>query len=307
MTNQMKLILKIGLVGSGVALIVSLAGLIFGGVGFLHTISYVILGFASILFVLQLILFVITLSEYRLLKRRIAYYKLLKNLRNKAVLDFYHRFGLIPQYDKDGRLLTPDELLGILTKLDAEGNLDPSVYEMLGIFPQFDKDGKEIPTIIVLKHIIKNIKKEGIKDLKNLKGLYLKGSKKEKPKEKKSAPAKAKKEEAKKGKKAQKSAPFGSPFFEDRKRAKFSFKFDQPKKDKGGKKPEPQRKSQKPVVEPEKKQGEKPIITKVGTDEMIHKTDYFQRTQKLQTYVPAKPQPVRPKESGAELGECTPD
>ena len=80
--------------------------------------------------------------------------------------------------------MTPDELLGILTALDKEGKLDPSIDERLGILPKFDKGGKEIPIILVLKHLIRSIKVQGVQDVTKLKGLYAKGTKQEKKEEK---------------------------------------------------------------------------------------------------------------------------
>ena len=150
MTNQMKTLLLCSLIASGLASVLSIIALFVGDFGYLHIVSYAVLLVSVVVFVGLLLIYINTLAETRALKRRIAYYKLLKNLRNNAILDFYNKFGLKPQYNEKGELLTPDEFLGILTKLDKEGKLDPSIYEMLGILPVFDKDGKEIPIILVL-------------------------------------------------------------------------------------------------------------------------------------------------------------
>lgn len=207
MTNQMKMILKLSLIASAVSLLSLLVVLIVNG-GVLYPLSIVILVITAVLFIVLLSVYIIVKKDERMFKYRIAYFKLLKKLRDDAILDFYNKFGIKPQYNKDGKLLTPDEFLGILTKLDEDGNLDPSIYEMLGILPIFDENGKEVPIVLVLKHLIKNIKKEGFNDLKKLKGLYLKGSKKEKSvgKESKKSAKATKKAEASAGKKAGKSS-----------------------------------------------------------------------------------------------------
>ena len=200
MSNQMRKVLLLSLVLSVLTLVSSLAILVISG-EFLSVISWVIVGLSAILMVILISLYIEAKRQEKELRAKVAYYKLVHKLREKAILDFYNKFGLKPQYNKDGKLLTPDEYLGIITKLDAKGKLEPSIYEMLGILPRFDENGKEIPQVLVLKHLIREIKKEGLAEIPKLKGLYKKGTKKEaekKPEKK----TEAKKEEKKAGKKS---------------------------------------------------------------------------------------------------------
>ena len=181
MSNQMKKILMLSLVLSGTVFFSCLVFFLING-QFLSFVSYVVLALSGASTIMHLCLYLMAKKEEKEFKNRIAYFKTLNILRESAVLDFYNKFGIKPQYNKDGRLLLPDEVLGILTKLDESGNLDPSIYEKLGILPMFDANGKEIPQILVLKHLIRSIKKDGLKDIPKLKGLYKKGTKQEKAK-----------------------------------------------------------------------------------------------------------------------------
>lgn len=296
MTNQMKVILKLSLIASGLTLAFSICCLFIGEIGFLQWVSYIVIAVSALIFISSLVIYLNTKAEDRALKKRIAYYRLLKKLRDKAVLDFYNKFGLKPQYNKEGKLLTPDEFLGILTKLDKEGKLDPSIYEKLGILPQFDKDGKEIPLILVLKHLIKSIKMEGVKDIKKLKGLYAKGTKKEK----KTPPKKESSGDKKKGKKKEKQGG-GSAYYEDRKRPKLEFgkkkKTDDKQKES---KQEEQKDGQKQTTtEP----GPKPIITKIDPRD-IKRDDYFSRMARKDAQ---DRQNLKYEEQKEEEGETTPE
>lgn len=279
MTNQMKLILKINLIFSGLSFVLALILLFVGSIGFLEVLSYVILGVSLVIFIVNLVIYLNTLSELRALKQRIAYFKLLQKLRNDAIIDFYHRFGLTPQYDKNGKLITPDELLGILTKLDAEGKLDITIYERLGILPKFDSNGKEIPIILVLKHMIRAIKLEGLKDLKKLKGLYLKGSKKEKSKETKKTSAPAKKAEGKKKKGGSKSkTPDIRTLFMGKKKEK---KKDKKKGDKKEKKSDPKKETPKESNKTVEQPVPEPVVTKIDKNDLNkiknNKSDYLSK------------------------------
>ena len=198
MSNQMRKAVLVGFFMSVLSLGLSLAVLMISG-EFLHAISWIVVGVSIVASLILISLYIEAKKEENALRARIAYYKLVHALREKALLEFYKKFGIAPQYSKDGRLLTPDEVLGILTKLNEKGQLDESVYEMLGILPRFDASGKEIPRIMVLKHLIKAIKKENFDDIKKLKGLHKKGAEKTEEKGKDKPKQTAKKEEAKAG------------------------------------------------------------------------------------------------------------
>lgn len=96
---------------------------------------------------------------------------LIFKLREQEILKFYARHGIQPLFHKDGSVISPDELLGIVTKMDQNGELVKSIYEKLGIEPRFDKNGKEIPTFLVIKNIAKEFK---MKDIAKYKGVVLK-------------------------------------------------------------------------------------------------------------------------------------
>lgn len=200
MSNQMRKAVFAGFILSSFSLVFSLVVLLISG-QFLNILSWLTIGLSLVLSVILLSLYIDAKKDEKKLRKQVAYYKLVHTLREKALLDFYSRFGLTPQYDKDGRLLTPDEVLGILTKLNSKGKLDESVYEMLGILPQFDSKGREIPRIIVLKHLIRAIKKDNLKEVAKLKGLHKESPTKlvEDKKEKQKAPAKKNEEEKSSG------------------------------------------------------------------------------------------------------------
>ena len=306
MTNQMKLILKISLIASGASFLTALVLLFVGEVGFLSVISYFILVLSAIVFVINLVLYLNTISDLRKLKQQIAYYQLLKKLRNDAIIDFYHRFGLTPQYDKNGKLITPDELLGILTKLDPEGKLDASIYERLGILPMFDKNGKEIPVILVLKHLIKSIKTEGLKELNKFKGLFLKGSKKEKKAEQKKAKPVAKKADGgkKKGKKKSDDAKVNGTFVAPKKEEKGK---KGKKADKKDKKAEPKKEVKaEPKAEPQKVEPQ-PIITKIDKKDLPKKEGYLSKIYGNEPVKANRNQENASRSSVYESGEVTPE
>lgn len=276
MTNQMKMVLKVNFVFSFLAVLGLLVQLFYGNFGYLYAFSYVALAVAVCLFIINLLFLLYAIENEKKLKKQIAYYKLLKVLRHKAILEFYDKYKLSPQYKKNGELLTPDEFLGIITKLDEKGNLEPSVYEMLGLKPQFDENGNQVPIILVLKHLIKDINKGGAINNPKLKGLYAKGTKKEMADNKAEKPATKEAESAAKAKdkkKAEKKGkgsvvPFKPPKSKDK--GKDKGKGDAPKdkaKDGGnsGKdatKPQPTANTE--VKKPETPQVEK--ITKSDSD-----------------------------------------
>lgn len=306
MTNQMKLFLKVALIASLMSVVVSLIALFVGGVGYLYATSYIFLGLSVVTFLVMLVMYLNMKSDERAFKRQIAYYRLLKELRNKAILDFYNKFGIKPQYNKDGTLMTPDELLGILTSLDKEGKLDPSIYERLGILPKFDKNGKEIPMILVLKHLIRAIKVQGLQDVTKLKGLYAKGTRvvqEEKKVAKKDNKAKAQAKAAKKGGgKKEKKSFNGVEVKPDGDLAEYKVKS-------SGKKPESKAKSApavkpkeevKPQVQPEVRRVEPADIEQANDDYL--KKMYARREQEIPRPEQSTKEPVH-----AEYGECTPE
>ena len=198
MSNQMRRAVLIGFFMSVLSLCVSLV-LVFVSGEFVSVYTWISIGMSVVVSIILISLYILAKQEEKELRAKIAYYKLVHALREKALLDFYKRFKIAPQYSKDGKLLTPDELLSILTKLTAEGKLDDSVYEQLGILPRFDKNGKEIPRIMVLKHLLRSIKKDNVKDIKKLQGLHKPGPEKKAEDKKDKPKAPEKKEEAKSG------------------------------------------------------------------------------------------------------------
>ena len=96
---------------------------------------------------------------------RVKHVKNLIKMRELAIIAFYHRHGLEPVY-LDGKLLDPDEFLGIVTKLDENNALMPSVYEMLNIEPRFSRSGNELPTFLIIKNIARKFKSKGLDNLK---------------------------------------------------------------------------------------------------------------------------------------------
>ena len=127
---------------------------------FKNIISYFIFAFSLATAIYLQYLYIKVKKEDEEFNSKLFYAKKLLDLRQKAILDFYLKNGIIPQYDEDGKLKDIDKLLGILTKLDEHGLLTPSVYEILGIKPTMTLDGKEVPTIFVLKHLMKPLKKK---------------------------------------------------------------------------------------------------------------------------------------------------
>ena len=309
MTNQMKTILKVSLIGSMCSLLVALIAFFVNGIGYLYTYSYILLTFNLLVTCLLLIMYINMKMEERAFKQRIAYYKLLKELKDKAILDFYNKFGLQPQYDKNGRLLTPDEVLGILTSLDKDGKLDPSIYEQLGILPRFDENGKEIPTIIVLKHLIRSIKRQGLKDIKKLNGLYAKGTKVAKQEIKKDNKKTIKKggaEKKDKGGKKKKESKVGEEIMPEAQEQKGKKKENPTKK--AEKKLEEEGNQKSPKLQAQNQTGP-PVIIKVkkadfntSGDEYLKRLYAKQPSQQQNSS--SQPQTSKPQ---VEEGECTPE
>lgn len=211
MTNQMKKLLKLSVALSFLSLVVMIIALISGGFGYENVFSYVLLGVNILLFITLICFYIII--EYRdyHYRKKILRAKNLLILRDNAVLGFYKKYNLKPQYNEKGQLITPDELLQIVIQKTEDGTPIKTIYELLGIEPVLDENGKEVPVILVLKHLIKKIRTENVKDIKKLQGLYLKGSKKEKKKEEKKPTAKQAKK-ASSGEKSKGSKPKQFPF-----------------------------------------------------------------------------------------------
>ena len=168
MTNQMKKILLVCLILS----YVNFAGLsiilIVSSFTYKYVLSYIFLGVSGVLCVYFQYLQLLIMRQDKELAEQIFYAKKLLELRELAKLRFYKSRGLEPHYNEDGTVMDPDKFIGILTKLDENGELEKSIYEILGIEPVFDKDGKEVPAILVLKHLMK---KPRVSDFDKIKGL----------------------------------------------------------------------------------------------------------------------------------------
>ena len=169
MTNQMKKLLFTLLIFSYSSLAVGVILFIIGGLEYESFICYVIFGLEIPLCVSLQLLYMVVLRKELELKSKINYAKTLLNLREGAKLKFYKDNGIKPKYNKDGTLMSPDEFIGILTKLDKDGKLEKSIYEILGIMPQFDEFGNEIPYVVIIKHLIEKFKTGG---LDKFKGVY---------------------------------------------------------------------------------------------------------------------------------------
>ena len=197
MTNQMKKILMICLVLSYTNFIGLSVVFIASGFSFSYVFSYVFWAISAVLCAYFQYLKIKVIKEDKEFAEQIFYAKKLLELRELAKLRFYKSRGLEPRYNEDGTVMDPDTFIGILTKLDEDGKLQKSIYEILGIEPVFDKDGKEVPVIVVLKHLMKKPRTSKIEDIKGLsKKMVLKGTQKastkdDKSKEKKKEQAKA--------------------------------------------------------------------------------------------------------------------
>lgn len=78
----------------------------------------------------------------------------------------YKILGIPVRYDKNGRILTLYELLGLVPVYDENGNRVKTIYEELNINPKFDKNGKEIPAIAIIKNRVRKFAK--VKDATSL-------------------------------------------------------------------------------------------------------------------------------------------
>ncbi len=166
MTNQMKSLLVAMLVCTYCSIGVGAIVFIINGFSFSSFASWLFFLLEIPVAVLgQLLLNRINKAEKEVMQK-IDRYKLLQELREGAILKFYKDNGIKPRYNKDGKLQTPDEFIGILTKLTKDGKLEPSIYELLGILPQFDKDGNEIPFVVVIKHLVDSFKTKDLDKLK---------------------------------------------------------------------------------------------------------------------------------------------
>lgn len=308
MTNQMKIVLKLSLILSVMVLGLGFITLAINGFSMSSVVSYVLLG-ANIVITISLgSLYLQVREDDKVLLKQIANARKLLELRQSAILDFYSRHGIKPQYDKDGNLIDPDRLLGILTKLDADGKLSQSIYEILGIEPVFDSEGKEIPIIIVLKHMIKSVRTARFDELKKISKLHSKGGEKGKTADKSNQKAKqqAKESGGKKksgGGKALKAVAYQPSLIPVIKKAdgKFSKKPDTKKKEQQNKPPqkeEPKRQAQPTTVVEETQSI--PVTQPVESEFL--KRMYSER--KPETIVVVQPTVTRESESA---GECTPE
>ena len=169
MTNQMKNLLFTLLILSYSSLAVGVILFVVGGLEYESFICYVVFGLEVPLCISLQLLYTAVLRKELELKSKINYAKTLLELREGAKLKFYKDNGIKPKYNKDGTLMSPDEFIGILTKLDKDGKLEKSIYEILGIMPQFDEFGNEIPYVVIIKHLIEKFKTSG---LDKFKGVY---------------------------------------------------------------------------------------------------------------------------------------
>lgn len=196
MTNQMKKILMVCLVLAYVNFVGLTIVFIASGFAYKYVFSYAFLGLSIALCVYFQYLKLIIMKEDKAFAEQIFYAKKLLELRELAKLRFYKSRGLEPRYNEDGTVMDPDTFIGILTKLDENGQLQKSIYEILGIEPVFDKNGKEIPVIVVLKHLMKKPRTSNFNEIKGLsKKMVLKGTQKAEKQEDKSK--EKKKEQAK--------------------------------------------------------------------------------------------------------------
>lgn len=201
MTNQMKKILLVCLIMSYISFASQLVTLIVSGFTYRYVISYILLAVSFGICVFFQYLQIKVHKQDKVFREQIQDAKKLLELRELAKYRFYKSRGLEPRYNEDGTILEPDKFIGILTKLDENGELEKSIYEILGIEPVFDKDGNEILVIIVLKHLMKKPKTKDLDKIKGLSGkLVAKGTEKTPKKdEKKQDKQKAPQSAAKKG------------------------------------------------------------------------------------------------------------
>lgn len=176
MTSQMKKVLLYTLILSFTTLIGLVILLVAKQFVFSYVVSYLVLVINIGVTAYYYYLYMLVNKQDKLFKQEVFYAKKLLKLRERALLDFYVKRGIIPQYNKNGKLLNPDELLEILTQLDENGKLTKSIYEMLGIEPKFDKYGKEIPYIVVLKHLMGKPRTKDFKVVEKFAKLKSKGS-----------------------------------------------------------------------------------------------------------------------------------
>lgn len=194
MSNQMKKVLITFLIMSYLCVFCMALTFCLNGFVFDNIINYFVFGFSLAIAIYLHYLYLKIKKEDNEFNEQLFYAKKLLDLRQKALLDFYLKNGILPQYDKDGKLKDIDEMLGILTKLDEHGLLTPSVYEILGIKPTMTVDGKELPTIFVLKHLMKPLK---TKDFDKIKKYHKLVAKQENKKEAGKAEEKGKKKDEK--------------------------------------------------------------------------------------------------------------
>lgn len=166
MTNQMKKLLIAMLVYSYCCIAIGVVLFCITGFSFESVVSYIYFGAqVPLALSLQILLNSVNRREEEV-RQEIERINILLKLREGAKLKFYKDFGIIPKYDENGKLLNPDDFIGILSILTKDGELEPSIYEILGILPRFDKDGNEIPFVTVVKHLVESFKKKDLDKLK---------------------------------------------------------------------------------------------------------------------------------------------
>lgn len=168
MTTQMRKIIKAIFYITLATNIAFVAIFFVDSIGFYSWISYVSFGLNVATSITLGIIIAKDSKIERLYLKQVKAAKALMDRRNDILMGFYKRYNIPPQYDKNGNLRDLDSLLGLVQEYDQNGKLLPTIYDILGIQPIFDKSGKEVPIVLVIKHVIDKFRS---KDLDNFKGM----------------------------------------------------------------------------------------------------------------------------------------
>lgn len=169
MTNQMRKIVRAIFFTVLAANVLFVVLLFVGSFGFASWITYFALG-VNVASSVWLGLFL--LDDMKKEKFYISKLKIAKDIikrRNEILSNFYKQSNIPLQYDKNGNLRDLDSIMGIVSEYDKDGNLLPTIYEILMISPMFDENGREIPTVLVIKHLVTRFKTDNLENLAGMK------------------------------------------------------------------------------------------------------------------------------------------
>ncbi|MBQ7452960.1 MAG: hypothetical protein IJS68_01685 [Clostridia bacterium] len=128
---------------------------VLGIIGIIPLVPFVII-LAVVLGVTALIIFALIKRRKKEIQLALKAKQEQEELRIKRLLQLYEIMGLEVQYNEDGSIKDVFELLNLKNLYNEKGERILTIYELLDILPTFNKDCVELPSIVVIKNIVKS-------------------------------------------------------------------------------------------------------------------------------------------------------